>query len=266
MGFVKTPEEIALIERQLSAPRWSGEVLSIQFLTEASTVERLLPPPLEPTDEPLATVTVGRWQSNCVGDFGGGSIYLAASHDGVEGSYVVMIYMDTEPPIVFGRDLFGEPKKLGRSGLFRAGDHVHGWIDRGGARLVDLRADLHTDLGPVELERDTFNFKARGAANGIGLEEDAILTRTHFTTSVRSREEGTGTVVLGSTVHDPLDEIEVVQVRRALYIQDESVPRCEAVATVPAAQFLPYHHGRADNWLALDTAPPERARSATRPA
>jgi hypothetical protein len=28
---------------------------------------------------------------------------------------------------------------------------------------------------------------------------------------------------------------------------------CQAVATVPAATFLPYHHGRHDDWSALDT-------------
>ena len=94
MGFVKTPEEIALIERELSAPRWSGEHLSIQFLTEPATVERLLPPPLDPAATPVATVTVGRWQSNCLGDFSGGVLNLAARHDGVDGAYVVVIYVD----------------------------------------------------------------------------------------------------------------------------------------------------------------------------
>lgn len=256
MGFVKTPEEIARIEAELSAPRWSGEVLSIQFLTDPDTVERLLPPPLEPAASPLATATVGRWQSNCLGDFAGGALYLAALHDGIEGSYVLVIYMDSEPPMVFGREVFGESKKLARSGLFRDAGHVHGWIDRHGVRLFDLRADLHTDVGAAVTERYTFNYKARTAAGGVGLEEDAILTRTHFTSTGRSKHEGTGTIALGSTVHDPLDEIEVREVVGAIWAQDDSAAHCEAVATVPAAAFLPYHHGRADNWLALGTAAP----------
>ncbi len=259
MGFVKTPDEIAQIERELSAPSWSGELLSIQFLTEAATIERLLPPPLAPGPLPLATVTVGRWQSNCLGDFAGGVLNLAARHDGIDGTYVLVIYMDSEPPVTFGREVFGEPKKLARSGLFRDADHVHGWIDRNGVRLLDLRADLHTDLGPTEIERHTFNYKARTATGGVVLEEDAILTRTRFNVTVRSRREGVGTVVLGSSVHDPLDEIEVLEVQRAVYQQDDSVAHCERVATIPAAQFLPYHHGRSDDWLALDAAPPARA-------
>ena len=258
MGYVKTPEEIARIESLLSAPRWTGELLSIQFLTDPATVERLLPPPLEPAAAPLATVSVGRWQSNCLGDWTAGTLSLAARHDGVEGGYVLVIYMDSEPPVMFGREVFGEAKKLARIAMFRNADHVHGWVDRGGVRLFDLRADLQTDLGPADGERTTFNYKARIAASGVGLEEDAILTRTHFTTIARRREEGTGTVVLGATVHDPLDEIEVVEVQRATYVQDESAPRCEAVASVPAAEFLPYHLGRGDDWLALDTGALDR--------
>jgi acetoacetate decarboxylase len=256
MSFVKTTAEIALIERALSAPRWSGEHLSIQFLTDPGTVGRLLPPPLEPADAPVVTVSVGRWQSNCLGDFAGGALYLSARHEGVEGFYALVIYMDSEPPLTFGREVFGEAKKLARSGLFRDGSEVHGWVDRNGVRLFDLRADLHTDLGPATTERHTFNYKARTAASGVGLQEDAILTRTHFATTSRRREEGTATVALGATVHDPLDEIEVVEVQRAVYAQDHSAPTCEAVATVPAAAFLPYHHGRADDWLMLDSLQP----------
>ena len=41
-----------------------------------------------------------------------------------------------------------------------------------------------------------------------------------------------------------------MEVQRAMYAQDN------AAARVPAAAFLPYHHGRGDNWLVLDTAPP----------
>ena len=54
---------------------------------------------------------IGRWQSNCVGDYCGGALYVAARHEGVEGDYVLAMYMDADPAIVFGRDLFGEPKK-----------------------------------------------------------------------------------------------------------------------------------------------------------
>jgi acetoacetate decarboxylase len=255
VGYVKTPEEIERIERELSAPRWSGEWLSIQFLTESTTLERLLPPPLAPGPEPIATVSVGRWQSNCLGDFSGGVLNLAARHGDVAGTYVLALYMDREPPVTFGRDVFGEPKKLATSGLFRDRDQVHAWVERHGVRLIDLRAEVGPDQGPSRFERSTFNYKARTATGGRGLEEDAILTRTRFDVELRSQCTGLGTVLLGHGVHDPLDEVEVLEVRRAIYGEDESAARCAAVATLPARDFLPYHYGRQDDWLALNTAP-----------
>jgi acetoacetate decarboxylase len=261
LGFVKTPAEIEQIERKLSAPRWSGEWLAVQFLTDPDTLERLLPPPLQPGSEPLATVTVGRWQSNFLGDFCGGVLSLAARHDGVDGGYVLAIYMDSEPPITFGRDVFGEPKKRAASGLFQDGDRVHAWIERHGCRLVDLRAQLGDELGPSRHERFTFNFKARTAAAGRGLEEDAILTRTRFDVEMHSQRAGPGTVELASSAHDPLAEVAVVEVRRATYGEDTSSPRSAAVARVRASEFLPYHYGRQDDWLALDSALPPRRRN-----
>lgn len=252
MGFVKTPEEIARIEDELSSAQWSGEILTMQFLTDPDTVARLLPPPLEPADEPLANVTIGRWRSSCLGSWTGAVLNLVARHDGVEGGYPLIIYMDTEPPIQFGRELFGENKKRADSFLFRTGDHVSAWVQRGGVRLMELEADLDTDLGPrTQQERYSFNFKSRTAANGRGLEEDAILTRTHFTADVHAQRSGTGSVALTSTTHDPLAELEVLEVRRVLWVEDDTAARCSAIARVPAEDFLPYHYGRQDDWLAF---------------
>jgi acetoacetate decarboxylase len=254
MGFVKTADEIAAIERVLSEPRFvSGERLTVEFLTDPQTYERLLPPPLEPADAPLVVVGVGRWRSNCVGDYAGGSISLAARHEGVAGGFAVAMWMDSEPSITFGRDVFGEPKKLARSALFRDGRRVHAWIERHGVRLVDITGDLGDELGPGASERIAYNYRSRPAADGVGLDGPAVLTAARFATTIHSRREGSGRVALMGTVHDPVDEIAVVSVLRAEHQEHDLVARCEAVATVPAQDFLPYHHGRTDDLLALDT-------------
>jgi len=254
MGFVKTPDEIARIEHALSHPRFvNGEMLNVDFLTEREFVAAVLPPPLEPAEVPRVTAMVGRWQSNCVGDFHGGAIYVAARHDGIDGDYVLAMFMDGDVPTIYGRDLFGEPKKIAESALHRRGDHFSGWIDRGGVRLIELSADVPDDLGPTEADGVNFNFKARPAANGQGLQEDAILTRASFHASVRTARRGSGSVVLRGNVHDPLDEIPIVSVLQGRFVECDLIARCESVATVSADVFAPYHHGRHDDWSALDT-------------
>jgi acetoacetate decarboxylase len=254
MGFVKRPDEITRIEHALSHPRFvNGEMLLVDFLTDASVVANILPPPLEPAEAPRITAMIGRWQSNCVGDFFGGAIYVAAHHDGIDGDYVLAMYMDNDAPTIYGRDLFGEPKKLATSALHRHGDAFHGWLERGGVRLIELHGLLTTDLGPSEAEGVNFNFKARPAADGIGLQEDAILTRATFQRHATVVREGTGSVILRGTVHDPLDELPVRSVLRGAFVECDLIASCEAVATTPADVFLPYHHGRHDDWSALDT-------------
>jgi len=254
MGFVKSSEEIARIEHALSFPRFvGGQMLSVEFTTDESVVAEVLPPPLEPADAPNVRAMVGRWQSNCVGDFYGGSIYVAAQHEGIVGEYVLAMYMDNDVPTIYGRDLFGEPKKVADSALRRRGDSFRGWIDRGGVRIMELQGELTKDTGSWDVEGYNFNFKARPAANGSGLEEDAILTRARFEVHAYSSLEGDGSVVLRGSVHDPLDEIPVRSVTKATYMECDLVGQCEAVATTPADVFLPFHYGRHDDWSALDT-------------
>lgn len=254
MGFVKTAEEIARIEHALSYPRFvGGQMLSVEFQTDESVVAEVLPPPLEPSAAPAVRAMIGRWESNCVGDFSGGSIYVSARHEGIEGEYVLAMYMNCDVPTIYGRDLFGEPKKIAESVLRRRGDAFRGYVERGGVRIIDLQGEMSKDLGAFDAEGYNFNFKARPDAGGSGLQEDAILTRAHFEVHATSALEGAGSVVLRGTVHDPLDEIPVRSVTKATYTECDLIGSCEAVATTPAGVFAPYHHGRHDDWSALDT-------------
>jgi acetoacetate decarboxylase len=254
MGLVKTPDEIARIERVMSHPRFvNSEMLRVDFLTDPDVVAHIVPPPLQPAAEPLVGAMIGRWRSNCVGDYCGGALYVAASHDEVDGDYVLAMWMDADAAMIFGRDLFGEPKKHASSQVYRSGSRFSGWVDRGGVRLLEIHADLPTDVAASEGGGVNFNFKARPAANGIGLEEDAILTLATFRSTIHAAREGTGSVRLRGTVHDPIDEIPVVSVVRASFVECDLAAEARSIATVPADAFLPYHHGRHDDWSALDT-------------
>ena len=75
MGFVKTKEEVARIRAVLKQPRFvASEMLMVEFLTRPDIIKSVLPPGFEPVSEPLVTAMVGRWRSNCVGDYCGGAI------------------------------------------------------------------------------------------------------------------------------------------------------------------------------------------------
>jgi acetoacetate decarboxylase len=272
MGYVKTADEIAALEERLRAPRFvHAQKLTVEFLTEPATVERLLPPGFSPAARPSVTAMVGRWQSNCVGDFAGGALYVAARWEDLEGGYVLAMWMDSDRATIYGRDLYGEPKKLARSALHRSASRVTGHVERDGVRLLDLAGELEYDLGPSETERRGFNVKARPAADGSGLEEDAIVTSVVNRDTRRVHLTGPGAVRLTGTAHDPVDELEVVEVLGASYVEGDAAATNRRVGTIPAAAYLPYFHGRhADDWTALDTeaeggAPLTTWRSSRRP-
>jgi acetoacetate decarboxylase len=254
VGFVKTAEEIARIIEVTSHPRFvNAEMLQVEFLTDPSIVAAILPPPLEPASTPLVRAMVGTWQSNCVGDYNGGSLYVAAKYGDIEADYVLAMYISTYSAITFGREIFGEAKKMGTGALTRKGSRMSGYVERDGVRLIELEADLQTDLGPSKSKGTNFNIKTVPATDGRGLEDDPMLTLAEFDVEMHANREGSGSVVLRGTSHDPLDEIEVVKVLKATYFEGDLIGQARNLARIPAADFLPYYYARQDDWSCLDT-------------
>jgi acetoacetate decarboxylase len=260
MGFRRTPEEIAEIRRTLSDVEFvGGESLSVDFLTRPEIVRALLPAELEPGERPRVTAQVSRWRSNCVGDFDASAIYVSARYGDVAGDYVLTMFMDTDVPMLFGRDLFGEPKKIGRSSLYRNDGHMTGTLERGGTPLIRIEADLAEDSGPTTVLGRNFNVKYELAPDGSALVGSPTLTMAEFDQAVTVRRKADATLHLGSTVHDPLGDLEVVEVLGGVYVETGMKARCVPVGTLDAGAFLPLALGRSDYWPALATARlPER--------
>jgi acetoacetate decarboxylase len=254
MGFVKTKQEVESIRRVLRQPRFVGsEMLMVDFLTRPEIIRSVLPPGFEPVSEPLVTAMVGRWRSNCVGDYCGGAIYVPARYLGIEAPYVLAMYMDTDHAIMLGRDVFGEPKKRSTSNLYRRGMAMHGYVERLGVRLIDIRAVLDRDLGPGTASGANFNIKATPAADASGCEDDAVVTLAEFDNTLTVRREGTAKLKFGSTPHDPVADLEVVSVRTASYVEGDLIARAKAIGRIPKDVFFPYLLGRMDDWSKLNT-------------
>lgn len=257
MGFVKTAEEISRLQQLIRAARfYNHEILRVEFLTEPDFVAHVLPPGLEPTDSPRMYAQIGRWQSNCVGDYSGGTIAVAAKCDGIESWYLLAMFKDTEPSIILGREVFGEPKKFVTTGMFRRDGEMNAWIDRHGVRLIEIQATLTTDLGAETTSGPSlFILKAIPAVNGCGLEGGvANMTIAEHELTCRVRREGEGELILRGTVHDPLDEIPLVSMVRAIYTEgDLQVTDRRVLYSLNEEDALPYAYSRYDDWSALDS-------------
>ena len=254
-GWTKSAEEIKKIEETLRTPifadvRW----LAVQYLTRPEIVREVLPPPLEPAAEPLVTLGIGTLgRSNCTGAFAGGMLCVRARYQEVEADFCLSMPMSTDVAIIFGRELFGEPKKLARLQLENDGDVVRATAERFGITYMSLEARLTNDVpikGPTYADR--FHFKIMHAASGQGLEFDPILIHAHFTQHVRVHRRGPGKVVFKPSHHDPLGEIEVVKVRGATYFEGDIHAEARRLATVDAARFMPYAFQNIDDYTAIE--------------
>ena len=255
MPLVRTPAEIAEIAAVLRRPRFlNARMLQIEFATRPEIVRRVLPPGLEPLADPAVTAMVGRWQSNCVGDFTGGAVFVSCRHGDLVGAYTLAMLMDGEPTTIFGREMFGEPKKLAQASLDGTGSRLLGWVERNGVRLIEIDADLTHERDETSARAARFNVKAVLSPDGVGLVDDPILTVNESEATVRVYREGVGRLSLGGTVHDPLDEPRGRRGPAASYVEGDVEVSSRVVGRIPADAFLPYAYGRLDYWPALASA------------
>lgn len=254
MDFVRPEEERAAVRAAVSRPKFlDATTLTVSFRTDPGVVERLLPPGLEPADQPLAraeVVSVAR--SNCVGPFDGGGLYVRARHGGREGAYCLSMPMSTDAAVRWGRETLGEPKKHAEVSLDRTGDRARGTVTRHGERLLDIDATLTESREPWSGETTVFHYKYLPAASGEGFHADPALVAVTLESEQTSAERGSVDLSLGSTAHDPLGSLPVESVRGATCAETDIELSAEEVATVDPEAFEPYAFGVGmDDWLAL---------------
>lgn len=256
MAFIKTPAEISRIQNALAHGRFAGfELLSVSFLTTPAVVRRILPPGLEPTDQPVMQIGVSRWhRSSCIRGFDVTGLLVQARHGAVVGEYAAWMPVSTEAALVYGRDLVGEPKKLGEMSLTREGNQMRATCQRHGTPLVTIDATLTGPATLPSLGFNIFNYKYLLKPRCEGLFGPAHLIRLIWEMKPSQVEVGTATLTLGSTPHDPLQEIEIVQNLGATYVRvdEEFTGTYEVLAEIEGEKFLPHAISRMDDWSLLD--------------
>ena len=253
-SWVKSPEQIKKIEDVLAKPEFlQGRTIGVTYLTRPEIIREVLPPPLEPAGEPLVSVGVGTFgSSNCVGAFAGGWVDVRAKYNGIEANYCLAMPMSTDVAIIFGRELFGEPKKQGRVRLESDGDVVRGSVERHGIPFLSVEARL-TDDEPINgpALSDRFHFKFMHSADGRGLEFDPVIVHAHFETKLRVLKRGEGKVIFKASHHDPLTELEILEFRGAVYMEGDIYANAKRIGTVDAKRFLPYSFQNIDDYSAI---------------
>ena len=88
------------------------EFMVITYETDPDIVRHQLPEPLEPVDAPLVHYEwIKMPDSSGFGDYTNPGMVLPCRFRGEETNFVVQMYLDDNPPISAGREIWGFPKK-----------------------------------------------------------------------------------------------------------------------------------------------------------
>ncbi|GAA1510077.1 hypothetical protein GCM10009730_13120 [Streptomyces albidochromogenes] len=254
----RTEAEIAAARGSVSRlpDIWSTGVVAV-WESDPEAVAAVLPPPLKPGERPLVRANISRVELPGY-PLGAGSVAVAAVHDGVTGWYPLVMPMTHERALTGGREVFGEPKKLGEVTVDRDGLVVRAALARHGIAFVEVRGAVDGPLPlPGPTEKTDFYYKFLPAVDGRGFDADPVLVHCVRTEKVRRLERITGDVVLRESMYDPVADLPVHRVVEITVGEKTTGQKGRVVERVSARALLPYIHQRYDDPLQILDGPPE---------
>jgi len=244
----RTEDELRNREVEASKLGAWATVLTAHYLTDPDVVAAVLPPPLEPADEPRVRVTIGRVDVPGHPPFGAGAFAVRCRHEGTTGDYPLVMPMTAERAVIGGRETFGEPKKLGEVTLERDDDRVVGRFARLGTTFVTVAGRVVETLpNPPDGKRINFAFKFLPAPDGKGFDDEPALTYCHREEQTRSIERVEGTITLAESRFDPVVDLPVRGGADITFAERHSVEWAEIHTRVAGELLRPYVHQRYDD-------------------
>lgn len=140
------------------------EYFIITYESDADAIRRLLPKPLEPDGSNTVFYEFARMpDSSGFGDYTQTGIVIPCTFEGKPMHHVSQMFLDCEPPIAGGREIWGFPQKLGKPTLKIAQDTLTGRLEYAGQPVA---------IGTMTYKHENLMSKLSAAG-----EVDAIETR-----------------------------------------------------------------------------------------
>jgi acetoacetate decarboxylase len=104
------------------------EYMVITYLTDPAVIREQLPEPLMPLDQPLVHYEWIRMpDSSGFGSYTETGLVIPCKFGSEEVNFVSQMYLDDDPPIAAGREIWGFPKKYAHPKLEIVKDTLTGW-------------------------------------------------------------------------------------------------------------------------------------------
>ncbi len=257
MGFVKTPAQI-IANTPATIDFYDAQMLSIFWETKPEIIAKLLPPPLKPAPHPIAYAFVAFYPSTNFGvTYKETALFIKATFNGEEGGYCLAMPVTSDMALIYGREIFGFPKKIGDIHYKKDGDTIEGWTERGGPRFMEISARLTGNfndpamqdlLAATPMSEDgsmtftTYNFKYFPAPEGDGaFDYNPRLVKQDTVFRPKEMQFGEAEIAFKPSDNDPWEEVEIVKILGAIYMRgNNTMLPGKVVAEVKPTDFAPY--------------------------
>jgi acetoacetate decarboxylase len=210
------------------------KMVAITFKTTPEILQKLVPRPLVPNPDNLMFVYFGRFnpQDYTSGEFViKGISYLEvafgvpAAFSNQLGGYMVYMYLDKASPTIFGRELWGYPKKDADITMIEEDGKITARVERRGTTLVKATFQRTEKVEPIPSRPPTvrYNLKFIPSVKKNAPPDVMQLTSTVIDYKAKELYKGNATLELGSSSVDPLDKIPILQIVRAEYVVMDGV-------------------------------------------
>ena len=254
--YYKTPEQLqAMVSQNQEVTESITSNAIFEYKTDADRLAEALPPHFESDPHNRVRLTLSKVDVQ-LGElnfaFGSVAIVLPCALDGEAGSYCLHMYMDQETPVVAGREIYGEPKKIAEVVFDQDGNSLHSKVSRHFMPFIQFDGQVSDVALPCsKTEQTMFVYKAFPALDGTGFEYPPRLNRLRIHTNQSTRHRLEGELQL---LESPLDPIADLPIREMLSMEFEtgtSYSNGEFIREVSAADIAGHFHNRNDDLQAL---------------
>ncbi|MHA1300670.1 MAG: acetoacetate decarboxylase family protein [Candidatus Helarchaeota archaeon] len=254
MSFRRELEEIKKkSEEKRNSVFTDAEMITVLWETKPEIIERILPPPLEPFKIPLVTAFVAYYPKTNQGiGYYESDLFIRCKFKEEYGNYHLAMHVTDDRAMWGGREICGFPKKIANVLLKRNGNEVEAYSERLGIKNIEIKAKFEgkfndpraASIIPKLLGKKgsiSYNFKYFTSPNRLGFDYNPRLVKQVTKLAPKSMEMGMAEIKLGSSVHDPWGELEIIRVLGALYLKtNNTMLPGEVIAEVDPEKFLPY--------------------------
>ena len=212
----------------------SVKAIAVAYETDSDAALAAIPAPLELAEPATAILSFYDYPFTTFGPYLEAIIALNVEFKGRPYVYIQQIMVDTEPPMLAGREIWGFPKKLATIGFKAERDMIYGTLERPtGIRLASAIVRPERKIKKVAPPMDVASLRVLPAAEGPKHRPVcAEIVETITEVTMLNAWEGNGSVAFAEhSTLDPWDRFPVKRIISATHTEyDMYLPAGRVIA------------------------------------